>query len=66
MECLCPDFPKSGMEDPGTGAGGHERKRIEEEDEEMAFHSWRGCSVTRTRLQEPAASRECHLLQSRS
>lgn len=74
VECLCPNFPKLGMVDPGTGAGGGGWKGIEGEDEEMAFHSSRGCSATRTRLQEPAgvldrdpaASRECHLLQRQS
>lgn len=37
-------------------AGGGGWKEIEGEDEEMAFHSLRGCSVSRTRLQEPAGA----------
>lgn len=74
VEWLCPNFPKLGMVDPGTGAGDDRWKGIEGEDEEMAFHRSRGCSATRTRLQEPAgvldrdpaANRECHLLQRQS
>lgn len=62
------------MVDPSTGAGGGEWRGIEGENEEMAFHSSRGCSLSRTRLQEPAgvldrdpaASRQCHLLQRQS
>lgn len=44
VEWLWPKFPKLGMMDSGTGAGGGRWKGIEGEGEEMAFHTSRGFS----------------------